>query len=390
MNELLTLKNGTFNYGNQTIFKDLDFSVNRGDVLCILGANGCGKTTLLRCLNGALRLKTGHVLLEGRDVSAMGAIEISRKMGFVFQEHSAPFPFTVLEVARMGRAPYLGLFSHPALRDNLLAEQALDMVGMLHLKDKPYTQISGGERQLVLIARTMTQDPKMVLLDEPTSHLDFKNQTLVLRMVNMMAENGMTVVMTTHLPNHAMQYSNKVVLMNGGTFLATGKPEQTLTEEYLRKTYGISVKIYTAKEDASGNDVKYCVAKTEPEEVVVTGQSGIDTTFTGEARLENGLAYIDIGNNITIQAVIRQAGKVKICIPSDGVILSRRNHNSGARNVFKGIIHGITEEGDFIQLKIDIGQKLNVLISKKSCNDLVPITGETVYVTLKATSIKVD
>jgi iron complex transport system ATP-binding protein len=386
---LLTLKNGTFNYGERTIFSGLEFTVSRGDVICILGANGCGKTTLLRCLNGALKLKTGQVLLEGRDVTAMSAIDIARKMGFVFQEHSAPFPFTVLEVVRMGRAPYMGMFSHPGLRDNLLAEQALDMVGMLHLKDKPYTQISGGERQLVLIARTLTQEPQIVLLDEPTSHLDFKNQTLVLKMVNMMAENGMTVVMTTHLPNHAMQYSNKVILMNDGRFLASGDPEQTLTEEHLRKTYGIHVQIFTANNPKNGSETKYCLATTEPEEVVVAGQSGIETTFHGEARLENGLSSVNIGKNITIQAVIRQTGRIKISIPSNGIILARRDNNSGARNIFRGKITGITQEASSARISIDIGQALDVLITGKSYVDMKPQLGEDIYVTIKATSVHV-
>jgi iron complex transport system ATP-binding protein len=388
MSELLKLVSGTFNYGERVIFKDLDLSVNRGDVLYILGANGCGKTTLLRCLNGALKLKSGRVLLENLDIKTMSAIDIAKHMGFVFQEHSAPFPFTVMEVVRMGRAPYLGMFSHPGIRDDLLAEQALDMVGMLHLKDKPYTQISGGERQLVLIARTLTQEPQMVLLDEPTSHLDFKNQTLVLRMVNMMAENGMTVVMTTHLPNHAMQFSNKVVLMNNGEFLASGSPEGTLTEEHLRKTYGINVKIYSASSTGKGSDIKYCIASTDPQEVIVTGQSGVETTLRGKARLENGLACIDIGENIVIQATVRRIGMVKIVIPSEGMILSRRNNDSGARNVFKGKITGIIREASSIRIRIDIGRTLDVLITSKSYEEMNPQSGEDIYVTIKATSVR--
>lgn len=389
MDALLTLKNGSFSYGEHEIFNRLEFSVSAGDVLCILGANGCGKTTLLRCLNGALKLKNGQVFLENHDISTMSTIDLAKNMGFVFQEHSAPFPFTVHEVVRMGRAPHLHMFAHPGLRDNLLAEQALNSVGMLHLKDKPYTQISGGERQLVLIARTLTQEPRLVLLDEPTSHLDFKNQTLVLKMVNMMAENGMTVIMTSHLPNHALQYSNKVVLMNGGRFLASGNPEETMTEQRLKETYGISVKIFNAGTTDDESGIKYCMATSDPEEAIVSGQPGTNTLWQGESRLENGLANIDIGKYISLQAITRKTGKVKVNIPSEGIIVSRQSQDTWARNVFKGIITSVNKEGNFPQLKIDIGQQLEVVISPKSFKDFAPQIGESVYVTLKATSVQV-
>ena len=260
MDTIVRLESAAFSYGEQKIFSDISLSVSKGEVICILGANGCGKTTLLECLDGTLRLKRGKVYLHDNDISKLTPTEIARRMGFVFQEHSAPFAFTVIEVALLGRAPHLGLFSSPSARDHVIAERALDMVGMLHLKEKPYTQISGGERQLVLIARTLTQEPEIVLLDEPTSHLDFKNQTLILRMVNKMAEHGLTVIMTSHLPNHALQYSTKVALMNDGKFLAVGSPEEVMTEANLRDTYGIDVRILDTSDPISGKKLKYCIA----------------------------------------------------------------------------------------------------------------------------------
>ena len=163
-------------------------TIQRGKTLGLVGESGCGKTTLLRCLHGALRLKEGKVWLDSEDISSLGTTEIARKVGFVFQEHSASFPYPVLEVVCMGRAPHLGMFSSPSPRDTRIAEQALETVEMLHLKDKRYTEISGGERQLTLIARTLAQEPEVILLDEPTSSLDFKNQTLVLRMIKRLAD----------------------------------------------------------------------------------------------------------------------------------------------------------------------------------------------------------
>jgi iron complex transport system ATP-binding protein len=138
------------------------------------------------------------------------ATDIARRIGFVFQEHSSPFPYSVIDVVSMGRAPHLRLFSAPTRKDLQIAEEALDMVGMHHLKDKLYTQISGGERQLVLIARTIALQPDVILLDEPTSHLDLKNQTLILRMINKLARQGLSVMMSSHLPNHALLYSSKL------------------------------------------------------------------------------------------------------------------------------------------------------------------------------------
>ena len=263
MNAIIRLENGLFKYGEQTIFSDISLTVAKGEIICVLGANGCGKTTLLRCLNGTLRLKKGSVFLQEKDIHTISVIEIARKMGFVFQEHSAPFPFTVIEVVRMGRTPYLGLFSSPSANDTIIAEEALRTVGMSHLRNKPYTQISGGERQLVLIARTLTQHPEVILLDEPTSHLDFRNQTIVLQMVSRLAETGIAVIMTSHLPDHALLFSSRVVLMKDGGFLAVGKPEDVMTEESLKQIYGIEVKMVTVNDPDTHGTVKLVLPRRD-------------------------------------------------------------------------------------------------------------------------------
>jgi iron complex transport system ATP-binding protein len=190
MDALIRLKGGEFHYGDHVIFKGVNLDIRRAEVMCILGANGCGKTTLLRCLNGNMLLKKGNIYLDEVDITSMRIDAIARKIGFVFQEHHAPFPFSVLEVVRMGRAPHLPLFAMPSFQDTEIAKEKLDLVGMYHLKDKPYTQISGGERQLVLIARTLAQEPDVILMDEPTSHLDFRNQMIILNH-QQLAEKGL-------------------------------------------------------------------------------------------------------------------------------------------------------------------------------------------------------
>jgi iron complex transport system ATP-binding protein len=267
MRPLLKLQDGSFCYGDKDIFSGLNLAVNRGELLCVLGSNGCGKTTLLKCLTGSLKLGRGHVFLKDNDIHSMNSIEIARSMGFVFQEHSPPFPFSVMEVVQMGRAPHLRLFASPSPRDKAVAEKVLEKVGMLHLSKKPYTQISGGERQLVLIARTLAQEPEVILLDEPTSHLDFKNQTLVLRMIKKLAQNGLAVLMTSHLPDHALLFSSRVALMKSGRFLSVGKPEEVMTEESLKETYGIQVNLATVTDPGNGKTLKLVIPAREPVEV---------------------------------------------------------------------------------------------------------------------------
>jgi iron complex transport system ATP-binding protein len=265
------MQNGDFSYGERPIFKGLNLEVYKDEVLCILGANGCGKTTLLRCLNGSMRLQQGKVHLKDADISSLKIDEVARRIGFVFQEHTAPFPFSVLEVVRMGRAPHLKLFATPSHRDTEIAQEKLELVGMLHLKDKPYTQISGGERQLVLIARTLAQEPEIILMDEPTSHLDFRNQTIILQIVNRLAEHGLGILMTSHLPDHALLYSSRVALMKNGQFVSTGKPDDVMTEHSLKEVYGIEIKMVEVTDPYSQEKVKLVLPKRTTANVLDAG-----------------------------------------------------------------------------------------------------------------------
>ena len=245
METKIQLQNGAFSYGEHEVFSGLNLEIAQGEVLSILGPNGCGKTTLLRCLSGALKLKTGNIILNGKDITKFDVIELARNIGFLYQEHAASFPFSVLEVVSMGRTPYLRRFASPSANDKELAEVALSKVGMLHLKDKPYTEISGGERQLILIARTLAQEPQVILFDEPTSHLDFKNQALCLKIINKLADQGISMVMTTHNPNQALLFPNMAAMMNNGKFVAIGKADEVITEDTLNEIYGIDVKIFS-------------------------------------------------------------------------------------------------------------------------------------------------
>jgi iron complex transport system ATP-binding protein len=268
MSPVIRIKNASFSYNDHTVFSSVNLDIMPGEVLCLLGPNGCGKTTLLRCINGALKLEKGSIQLDDKDLSSMTATAIARRIGFVFQEHSAPFPYSVIDVVCMGRAPHLGIFSAPATKDLQIAETALDSVGMYHLRDKPYTQISGGERQLILIARTIAQQPDVILLDEPTSHLDLKNQTLILRMIHRLAQQGMSIMMSSHLPNHALLHSSQVALMHNGGILAAGKPDDVISEESLQRIYGIEVKIFTGRDIKGQDEIKFCMPSRETSDFV--------------------------------------------------------------------------------------------------------------------------
>ncbi len=275
MTAKIKLYNGMFGYGQTRVFNELNLEIYEGELLCILGPNGCGKTTLLSCLHGSLHLKKGNVSLDGMNIRSMSPTAIAKRMGFVFQEHSAPFPYTVLEVVRMGRAPHLKMFASPSKGDTEIAERMLETVGIPHLRDKRYTEISGGERQLALIARTLTQEPDVILLDEPTSHLDFRNQAIVLMIVNRLARQGMTVIMTTHFPNHVLSLPSTVALMNSGKFVAVGEASEVMSEENLSLTYGIRVKIFSVEDQNRAGQVKFCVPSLDPEKSIHTDISSV-------------------------------------------------------------------------------------------------------------------
>ena len=250
MSKIFEINGAEFSYNStEKIFKDINFSLEKGDVLCILGPNGAGKSTLIKCMNGLLKLNSGNIFLEGQNIYSKNKNDLAKIIGYIPQYHSTTFAFTVLDVVLMGRAPHLNLTSSPGKKDLKIAEEALESLEILDLKDKPYTQISGGERQMVLIARVLAQQPKILLLDEPTSHLDFGNQIRTLEIINKLSRNGLSVIMTSHFPDHAFLSSNQVAIMNHGTIMEIGKPESVITEKNMRSAYGIDVKILDVDEN---------------------------------------------------------------------------------------------------------------------------------------------
>lgn len=243
MKKLLNVKNISFAYQDKNIFEDISFSIDKGDVLTILGSNGTGKTTLIKCLNGLNKINNGDIYIRDQNIDTLSYREVSKFMGYIPQSHDATFPFTVFDVVVMGRAPYLSLNNLPKEKDSGIALKSLKTLGIEHLKDKEYTNLSGGERQLVFLARVITQQPDVLLLDEPTSHLDFGNQVRLLEILGELAKAGLSVIMSSHFPDHTFLSSNKVAIMKDGSFIDFGTPNEVVTEENLKKVYNLDVKL---------------------------------------------------------------------------------------------------------------------------------------------------
>ncbi|MGN0177490.1 MAG: ABC transporter ATP-binding protein [Methanobrevibacter sp.] len=253
-NNIYEVKNISFSYDEREIFADISFSIEKGDVLCILGPNGTGKTTLIKCLNGLHDIDSGEILINGKNIKKLSFKEISKNIGYIPQNHAPSFPFKVIDVVLMGRAPYLNLTDSPRKKDMEIALNSLKTLGIENLKDKEYTNLSGGEMQLVFLARILCQQPDILILDEPTSHLDFGNQIKLLEIIDNLAESGLSIIMSSHFPDHTFLSSNKVAIMKDGGFIDYGKPNDVVTEENLKKAYSIDVKLIEL-----GNKRKVCV-----------------------------------------------------------------------------------------------------------------------------------
>lgn len=231
----------SFGYPGKTVGRDVSLAVRPGEALALLGPNGGGKTTLLKTMLGLLEPHSGTVVLDGRPLTGISMAERARLIGYVPQAHAGAFAFSVRDVVLMGRTAHQGLFARPSAADRAIADAKLAELAITHLADQPYTMISGGERQLVLIARALAQEPRYVVLDEPTASLDFGNQGKVMRQIRALKARGLGVLFTTHDPNQALRHADTVAMLGCGTLLAEGKPGDILTEDRLQTLYGSAV-----------------------------------------------------------------------------------------------------------------------------------------------------
>ncbi len=255
MLEVTDLRSG---YDKTEIVHGVSFTVADGEFACIMGANGCGKTTTIKTILDILKPFGGSAVLDGEDVFAMSSAQRARCFAYIPQTHRPPFPFTVADVVLLGRTPHIGQFAHIKDSDRVIAYQAMCQLSIEGLADATYTELSGGQQQLVLIARALAQQPKLLVMDEPTASLDFGNQQVVLSRIRHLTENGTSVLMITHDPGQAFFCADKVILMEEGRVIDSGSPQDLINETSLERLYGNKVCVADVALP-TGETTKVCV-----------------------------------------------------------------------------------------------------------------------------------
>lgn len=244
---MLELKQAVLGYmkkrKKKVVIDQLSFSLQPGELLCILGANGIGKTTMYRTILGFLPLLGGEISIDGHSIRQLSGPRLAKRVAYVPQYHNPPFPYTVFDVVLMGRGAHLSDVSSPGKKDRNIACEMMERMGILSLQNEIYTQISGGERQLVLIARALTQQTDYILMDEPSSNLDFGNQIRMLRVIKNLTEEGIGICFTTHQPEHAFLTDASVLALEGSDRFQKGTAREIITEDLLQRMYGLQAKV---------------------------------------------------------------------------------------------------------------------------------------------------
>ncbi|EGB15613.1 ABC transporter related protein [Pseudodesulfovibrio mercurii] len=246
-------------YGKNTTLHGVSLALESREVVCLLGPNGAGKSTLFKVALGFLPTTSGRISCDGEDISGWSRARIARTIGYIPQSHAPTFQYRSFDMVLMGRTAHLGRYATPSAKDRDLAEAAMEHMSILHLRNALFSELSGGERQLILIARALAQNPRFLIMDEPTNNLDFGNQVLVLRHVQALARDGLGIIMATHYPDHAFRYADKAVLIKGGVIVGSGTPETTATEQRLNDLYGVGLNIADACTENGHNSMKVCI-----------------------------------------------------------------------------------------------------------------------------------
>ncbi|MDR0501180.1 MAG: ABC transporter ATP-binding protein [Coriobacteriales bacterium] len=254
----LDISNLLAGYHNKEIVHGISFSVNAGEFVCIIGANGCGKTTALKTILGLLKPFGGSICVNGTNTIKLTQKQLARHFAYIPQAHAAPFPFKVADVVLLGRTPYINSIARVSEHDREIALNALYQLDIADLAERTYTHLSGGQQQLVLIARALTQEPDVLVMDEPTASLDFGNQQTVLSRMRSLVDAGTSVLMVTHDPGHAFYCADRVLVMHEGLIIANGSAHDVITTECLQTIYGTKVKV-TEVELEEGGKTSVCI-----------------------------------------------------------------------------------------------------------------------------------
>lgn len=255
----IEISNLGFSYGKREILHDVSISIPDATLVNVLGPNGVGKSTLFRCILCLNSDFTGTILVNGKNVKDLSVRERSREISYIPQSHAPVYDYEVLDVVLMSTGTDLGMLRSPGPRHKRKAYEALERIGIEHLAKRTYTQISGGEQQLVLVARALAQDAKTIIMDEPTSALDYGNTVRVLSCVRQLAREGLSIVQSTHQPDQAFLYSDKTLVLHQGRVHAFGDPKDVITNELVSTIYGVNVEVNSLY----GDKVRVCVPVQE-------------------------------------------------------------------------------------------------------------------------------
>lgn len=270
---MMEVKQLSFAYrkGGPRILDEINLSIREGCLIAVLGANGAGKTTLFQCMLGFLKNYEGGVYLDRSEIRTLSRKEIAKKIAYIPQSEAPVYNYTVFDSVLMGTTGSLSALQSPGKEQERIAQEALMQLGIEHLSERGMNEISGGERQLALLARALAQKAKILIMDEPTANLDYGNQQQVMHHVQEMAMNGYTILLSTHNPEHALQFATDVIALKDRRILAQGKAETVLKEDLIQEIYGIHVKITEIK--AEGKTVRSCIPlKETPQKKDETGK----------------------------------------------------------------------------------------------------------------------
>ncbi len=350
----IEINNLEFGYGDSLILKDISFNVKKGEFLSIIGPNGSGKSTLLKTLNRLTHIKNGSILIDDKDIEEYKTKDLAKKVALVPQDTTLDYEFSVEDVVTMGRHPYKGRFEKEDQEDKAIVYEAMEMTNTFKLKDRLITEISGGERQRVFIAKALAQKTQIIFLDEPTSHLDINHQMDVLNLLKKLnKEKNITIILVIHDINLAARYSDEIILLNHGVIQGKGTPEEVITSENVELAYNLNVIIekskYTDTPYLIPLEVRPRLDKNEIKKVHIisgggTGQQVINKLYYEGHKLSLGVLNIGDSdwniskslrlniveetpfNGITEKAYLKNIEKIK---DSDIIIITRVPIGSG-------------------------------------------------------------